>query len=78
MSYHSTDVMAYVYDGQVYCNHCIDYIDIELDENWGVVFADEFFDSDMEGNCCGDCGHNLACSHKISGDMWENCPGCNH
>lgn len=76
MSYHSTDVMSYVYDGAVYCPDCVgSESEVDSDEGWSAVFADEFF-ANMEGNCCGTCGHNLACVHKISGPIWENCPGC--
>jgi len=76
MSYHSADVMGYVYDGTVYCVDCVEESEVESDENWGVIFADEFFDNDMGEYCCECCHHNLACVNQISGDMWENCPGC--
>lgn len=78
MSYNSTDVMVYVYDGVAYCPDCVDESEVETDENWGVIFVDEFFENGCARYCCGTCGHNLACHHKMMNEGWDECPGCNN
>ncbi len=55
------DVVAWLFDGAIYCDGCVDdaHKTPEYYEGWGGPrFAD---DGDLDA-CCGTCGHSIGCT----------------
>ena len=69
----SFDIVAWHFDGAIYCDDCVDdkHKVPEYYEGWGgPVFAD---DEGWQDACCGTCGHSFGC---IVGDHEAACFPC--
>ena len=59
----TSGVVAWLFDGQIYCDDCVDddHKTPEYYEGWGGPRSAEDDDADA---CCGTCGHSIGCTMR--------------
>lgn len=79
---HCFDIIAYHFDGGVYCPDCADDLDHE-DPEVGPVFAEN--ENDEIGSTCGECKACYIFSERgsewmtdLDGVRWARCESCNY